>query len=88
MPSTNGRNHNLHLISVIVTSKSGGMEANIIAEVCQLSEQMHGVRYLWFIRDGDSSMFQTVVTSRAIVTVFLDSHKKRCNYHLLLWTEV
>ena len=41
---------------------SCGMEANIIAEGFQLSEQMHGVRYLWFIGDGDSSVYHAVVT--------------------------
>ena len=38
------------------------MEANIIAEGFHLSEQMHGVRYLWFIGDGDSSVYHVVVT--------------------------
>ena len=41
---------------------SCAMEANIIAEGFQLSEKMHGVRYLWFIGDGDSSVYHTVVT--------------------------
>ena len=37
------------------------MEANIIVEGFQLSEQMHGVRYLWFIGDGGSSVYHSVV---------------------------
>ena len=38
------------------------MEANVIVEGFQLSEQMHGVRYLWFIGDGDSSVYHSVET--------------------------
>ena len=41
---------------------SCAMEANIIVEGFQLSEQMHGVRYLWLIGDGDSSVYHSVVT--------------------------
>ena len=44
------------------SSTSCGMEASIIAEGFQLSEQMHGARYLWFIGDGDSSMYHAAVT--------------------------
>ena len=41
---------------------SCAMEADIIVEGFQLSEQIHGVRYLWFIGDGDSSVYHAVVT--------------------------
>ena len=41
---------------------SCAMEADIIVEGFQLSEQMHGLRYLWFIGDGDSSVYHAVVT--------------------------
>ena len=42
---------------------SCAMESDIIAQGFQLSEQMHGVRYLWFIGDGDSSVYHAVVTN-------------------------
>ena len=38
------------------------MEANVITKGFLLSEQMHGVRYLWFIGDGDSSVYHAVAT--------------------------
>ena len=41
---------------------SCAMEGDIIAEGFQFPEQMHGVRYLWFIGDGHSSVYHAVVT--------------------------
>ena len=37
------------------------MEADIIVEGFKLSEQMHRLRYIWFIGDGDSSVYHAVV---------------------------
>ena len=39
------------------------METDIIVQSFQLAEQMHGVRYLWFIGDGDSSVYHAVVSN-------------------------
>ena len=58
----NKRTHLLHLISVITTEVVLYFEADIIVEGSRLSEQTHGVRYLWFIGHGDSSVYYAVVT--------------------------
>ena len=39
------------------------METDIIVQSFQLAEQMHGIRYLWFIGDGDSSVYHAVVSN-------------------------
>ena len=62
---------------------SCAMEADIIVEGFQLSEQMHGVRYLWFIGDGDSSVFHAVVTGvpsygRHVQKVECANHAIKC----------
>ena len=62
---------------------SCAMEANIIVEGFQLSEQMHGVRYLWFIGDGDSSVYHSVVTGvpsygRCVQKVECANHAVKC----------
>ena len=44
------------------SGSSCSMEANIILEGFQLSEQMHGVHYHWFICDGDSSVYHALVS--------------------------
>ena len=41
---------------------SCSMEADIILEGFQQSENMHGLRYLWLIGDGDSSVYHSVET--------------------------
>ena len=50
----------------------------IIAESFQLSEQMHRVRYLWLIGDGDSSVYDAVVTG---VPSQLWSSCEECRVH-------
>ena len=62
---------------------SCAMEANIIAEGFQLSEQLHGVQYLWFIGDGDSSVYHAVVTGvpsygRCVQKVECANHAIKC----------
>ena len=36
------------------------MEADIIVEGFKLSESMHGLRYMWMIGDGDSSVHHSI----------------------------
>lgn len=42
-------------------ASSSGMEMDIILEGFMQAEQVHGVRYMRFIRDGDSSMHTTLL---------------------------
>ena len=44
------------------SGSSCSMEADIILKGFRLSEEMHGLRYLWLIGDGDSSVYHGVVT--------------------------
>ena len=44
------------------SGNSCSMEADIILEGFQLSEQMHGVQHCWLIGDGDSSVYYVVVS--------------------------
>ena len=62
---------------------SCAMESDIIVEGFQLSEQMHGVRYMWFIGDGDSSVYHAVVTNvpsygRHVQKVECANHAVKC----------
>ena len=38
------------------------METDIILEGFQVAEKTHGVRYMRFVRDGDSSVYPTLFT--------------------------
>ena len=38
------------------------MEADIVLEGFQLSEEIHGFQYLWLIGNEDSSVYRSVVT--------------------------
>ena len=51
-----------HQCYQIWNGTSCATKADIIVEGFQLSKQMRGVRYLWFIVDGDSSAYHAVVT--------------------------
>lgn len=42
------------------TGSSSGMEADIIVDGFCSSESSHGVRYKYFIADGDSSVFAKI----------------------------
>ena len=62
---------------------SCAMESDIIVEGFQLSEQMHGIRYMWFIGDGDSSVYHAVVTNvpsygRHVQKVECANHAVKC----------
>ena len=59
------------------------MEADIILEGFRLSEEMHGLRYLWLIGKGDSSVYLSVVTGvpsygRKITKVECANHAVKC----------
>ena len=70
------------------------MEVNIIAEDFQLPEQMHRVRYLWFIGDGNSSVYHAVVTgvpsyghrvmecANHVIKCYQNQLEKLCKSHL------
>ena len=54
----------------------------------QLSEQMHGVGYMWFIGDGDSSVYHAVVTNvpsydRQVKKVKCANHAVKCYHNCL-----
>ena len=61
---------------------SCAMETDIIVQGFQLAEQMHGVRYLWFIGDGDSSVYHAVVSNvsygRYVQKVECANHAVKC----------
>ena len=42
-------------------ASSSQMETDIIVEGFKIAEKMHGVRYLKFVRDGDSSVYPTLL---------------------------
>ena len=44
------------------SASSCSMEADIILEGFWQIENMHGLRYLWLLGDGDSSVYHSVVT--------------------------
>ena len=59
------------------------MEADIILEGFRQSENMHGLRYLWLIGDGDSSVYHSIVTGvpsygREIAKVECANHAVIC----------
>ena len=65
------------------SGSSCSMEADIILEGFRLSEEMHGLRYLWLIGDGDSSVYHSVVTGvpsygRKITKVECANHVVKC----------
>ena len=65
------------------SGSSSSMEADIILEGFRQSEEMHGLRYLWLIGDGDSSVYHSVVTGvpsygRDITKVECANHAVKC----------
>ena len=65
------------------SGSSCSMEADIILEGFWLSEEMHGLWYLWLIGDGDSSVYHSVVTGvpsygRKITKVECANHAVKC----------
>ena len=65
------------------SGSSCAMEADIILEGFKMSESMHGLRYLWFIGDGDSSVYNSLITGvptygRNITKVECANHAVKC----------
>ena len=65
------------------SGSSCSMEPDIILEGFRLSEEMHGLRYLWLIGDGDSSVYHSVVTGvpsygKDITKVECANHAVKC----------
>ena len=46
----------------MLQGSSCAMEADIILEGFSMSESIHGLRYLWFIGDRDSSVYNSLTT--------------------------
>ena len=64
------------------------METDTILEGFRQSENMHGLRYLWLIGDGDSSVYHSVVTGVSsyehdITKVECANHAVKCNRNRL-----
>ena len=63
-------------------SSSSAMEAHIILEGFRKCEEQHGVRYIEFIGDGDSSVYPTLISSipwgYAITKVECANHSVKC----------
>ena len=61
---------------------SSEMETDIILEGFQMCEQQHGVRYISFIGDGDSSVYPTLISSipwgYAITKIECANHCVKC----------
>ena len=60
------------------------MESDIIVEGFNLSESMHGLRYMQFIGDGDSSVHYNIITSvpygRHVEKIECANHAVKCNH--------
>ena len=66
------------------SGSSTAMEADIIVEGFNLSESMHGLRYIKLIGDGDSSVHHNIITSvpygRYVEKIECANHAVKC-YH-------
>ena len=64
------------------TGSSCAMESDIIVEGFKRSESMHGLRYMWMIGDGDSSVYLSVTMGvpygRHIQKVECSNHAVKC----------
>ena len=81
------KHHNLptasHLCFKNWSGSSCAIEADIILEGFWMSESIHGLRYLWFIGDGDSSVYNSLITGvptygYAITKVECANHAVKC----------
>ena len=63
-------------------ASSCSMESDIIVEGFRLSESTHGLRYMWMIGDGDSSVHHSIITSvsygRYVQKVECSNHAVKC----------
>ena len=66
------------------SGSSTAMEASIIIEGFNLSETMHGLRYIKVVGDGDSSVLHSIITSvpygRYVEKIECANHDVKC-YH-------
>ena len=64
------------------SASSCSMESDIIVEGFKLSESMHGLRYMWMIGDGDSSVHHSVMINapygRDVQKVECSNHAIKC----------
>ena len=64
------------------TGSSCSMEADIIVEGFKLSESMHGLRYMWMIGDGDSSVHHSITIDvpygRHVQKMECSNHAVKC----------
>ena len=70
-------------ITPMLQGSSCAMEADIILEWFWMSESIHGLRYPWFIGDGDSSVYNFLTTDvptngYAITKVECANHAVKC----------
>ena len=63
------------------SGSSCAMEADIILEGFKMLESMHGLRYLWFIGDGDSSVYNSLITG--VQTYGHNVTKVKCANHAI-----
>lgn len=63
------------------TSSANSMESDIIAEGFRCSEDMYGVRYKWFVGDGDSNVYKKIFTESPYDNCPVE--KIECSNHLL-----
>ena len=62
------------------SSSSCSLESDIIVEGFNQSETMHGLRYIWMVGDGDSSVYLSVTLN---VSYGLGVHKVECANHAI-----
>ncbi|KYM99964.1 hypothetical protein ALC62_09280 [Cyphomyrmex costatus] len=60
---------------------AGNMEVSAMIEMFQRSEENHGVKYKYYIGDGDSKMYTGVIQSQPYGEDFI-IHKKECVGHV------
>ena len=70
-------------ITPMLQGSSCAMEADIILEGFWMSESIYGLRYLWFIGDGDSLVYNFLITGvptyeYAITEVECANHAVKC----------
>lgn len=64
------------------TGASTAMEADILVEGFQRSQEMHGLRYLSFIGDGDSSVYANLRENVSYGQKLKKGSQHACNYKL------
>ena len=52
------------------SDSSCAMESDIILQGFKCSERMHGLRYIWMIGDGDTSVYSSICTARKVTNKY------------------